>query len=148
MDKIAFLPLCGRYGMETPLKHTQTLKLHVLSVFVSGVCFQCAIDACFAINLVQKDDLAFLGAKEASGRKLPPPPPLWNLPVYQPLNIVDLQWPQSLLNTICPNPVLPFLGFRFYQGKTSNLPKFSCSDRTHEILGKFKENTDWTQWNS
>ena len=31
--------------------------------------------------------------------------------------------------------------FRFYQGKTANLPRIFCSDRTHEILGKYRENT-------
>ena len=33
------------------------------------------------------------------------------------------------------------LVFRFYQGKTSNLPRIFHSDRTHEILGKYRENS-------
>ena len=32
------------------------------------------------------------------------------------------------------------LVFGFYQGKTSNLPRIFCSDRTHEILGKYRQN--------
>ena len=54
--------------------HWNTRKLwnNMFSVFFFLVfASKCAIDACFAINLVQKDDLVFLGAKEASGRKLP-----------------------------------------------------------------------------
>ena len=45
----------------------------VIFLFFLVFASKCAIDACFAINLVQKDDLVFLGAKEASGRKLPAP---------------------------------------------------------------------------
>ena len=53
--------------------HWNTRKLwnNMFSVFSLVFASKCAIDACFAINLVQKDDLVFLGAKEASGRKLP-----------------------------------------------------------------------------
>ena len=43
-------------------------------------------------------------------------------------------------------PVLPFLGFFWcYQGKTSNLPRIFRSDRTHKILGKYRENSNFKQ---
>ena len=36
-------------------------------------------------------------------------------------------------------PVLPFLAFLFYQGKTSNLPRICSHCRTQKILGKDRE---------
>ena len=59
--------------------HGNTIETHASFEITCFQCFffvlvfasKCAINACFAINLVQKDDLVFLGAKEASGRKLP-----------------------------------------------------------------------------
>ena len=52
--------------------HGNTFETHANFEITYFQCFfvlvfasKCAIDACFAISLVQKDDLVFLGAKEA-----------------------------------------------------------------------------------
>ena len=72
MDKIVGFCHCGNLACKH-LWNTRKLWNNIFSVFFLFAS-KCAIDTCFAINLVQKDDLGFLGAKEGSGRKLPVSP--------------------------------------------------------------------------
>ena len=63
---------------------------------------KCAIDACFAINLVQKDVFSFLGAKEASERKLPIVQYFLNgLASPRKSEILVLSFPQTFITYLC-----------------------------------------------
>ena len=68
MDKI----VCFCHSVaDLAWKHLCNTRKHWNNNFSVFFVSKCAIDACFAIRLVQKDDLVFLGVKEPSGRKLP-----------------------------------------------------------------------------